>query len=430
MHLQHTAAHCRSRQALFFEALQRLRVTSLLRYYTFPPLQPPVRISTTMAHRTMPSHLNEPVMQLPTEKFASTDRSRLIGTQLPPIASLTSVASIAPDPSTASKPSILQYSQFQQLEKKSHTGTTSFPLKNFDRSQFANHMSSSELSVPISTKPSITSFQLDGSGYDSYADYHGSGHYDQDNSQGPEQELQYEESERRPYHDSNDSRTSADHHRDRRASTSPTIDHNHGDDLGNTPSDTCERFLQGMFSLSTEQRIAQAKKDIQDTHKILRQHYPRIETGISHSRKYRFSELKSVAPSMLGKLLSGKWINIWPCDTLYSAELLFRKNRDNPTCKIGVVNMADEFEPGGLWYQGKTSQEQSLIYRSTLAQSLHQKFYPISREEIVYSPDVYVFRGSRLEVMPADACFYVDMITCPAPRNPRTYHVSGEDRYL
>ncbi|CAI7649298.1 unnamed protein product [Penicillium glandicola] len=93
----------------------------------------------------------------------------------------------------------------------------------------------------------------------------------------------------------------------------------------------------------------------------------------------------------------------------------------NPTAKIGVLNMASEKYPGGGWLRGALAQEEALCFRSTLAATLHQRFYPLSKFGAVWSPNVVIFRdevatGCRI-YKPAEM-FTVGVVSLAAIRRP------------
>lgn len=67
------------------------------------------------------------------------------------------------------------------------------------------------------------------------------------------------------------------------------------------------------------------------------------------------------------------------------------KNDNMPVC---VLNFANAYTPGGGWLGGARAQEEQLCYRSTLIDTLHNRFYPMGDLECLYSPNVIVFRTS------------------------------------
>jgi uncharacterized protein (TIGR02452 family) len=60
-----------------------------------------------------------------------------------------------------------------------------------------------------------------------------------------------------------------------------------------------------------------------------------------------------------------------------------------------VLNMANNFKPGGGVEHGAGAQEESLFRRSNYFQHLNKKFYPIKGG--IYSPNVVVFKSSEAE---------------------------------
>ncbi|KAI0965952.1 hypothetical protein F4678DRAFT_307882 [Xylaria arbuscula] len=62
--------------------------------------------------------------------------------------------------------------------------------------------------------------------------------------------------------------------------------------------------------------------------------------------------------------------------------------------KVAVLNLASDKNPGGGWLSGAAAQEEALCYRSSLALSLHKRYYPWSPITAVYTRDVVIIRSS------------------------------------
>ena len=106
-------------------------------------------------------------------------------------------------------------------------------------------------------------------------------------------------------------------------------------------------------------------------------------------------------------------------DTLDAArELHFQ----HPKARIAVLNMASPLQPGGGVLRGAKAQEESLCMRSTLYPSLRPEWYRHPHDAVIYTPDVLVFRSAEMKMLEAKDRFYVDVISCAAPRHPE---VSG-----
>ncbi|KAF9887796.1 hypothetical protein FE257_009602 [Aspergillus nanangensis] len=103
---------------------------------------------------------------------------------------------------------------------------------------------------------------------------------------------------------------------------------------------------------------------------------------------------------------------------------------------VCVLNMASEKNPGGGWVRGTLAQEEELCYRSTLSFTLRRRFYPIKKEDALYSPSVVIFRenfttGHKLkdlekpELLPV-----ISVISIAALRRPDVNTRMNPPRYM
>ena len=98
--------------------------------------------------------------------------------------------------------------------------------------------------------------------------------------------------------------------------------------------------------------------------------------------------------------------------------------------KVCVLNFASPTHPGGGVANGSSAQEESLCRISTLYRCLRTEeteslFYEPHKRipghlydpDIIYTPDVKVFRkdDDRMDILPKDGWYSVDVITCAAP---------------
>lgn len=97
----------------------------------------------------------------------------------------------------------------------------------------------------------------------------------------------------------------------------------------------------------------------------------------------------------------------------------------DPGTQIAVLNLASEANPSGEWRSGAFAQEECLCYRSSLALSLNDQFYPIPEDGAIYSPNVVIIRdawsrGHQFLDNSAQNLLVVSVISVAALRRLRT----------
>jgi uncharacterized protein (TIGR02452 family) len=92
------------------------------------------------------------------------------------------------------------------------------------------------------------------------------------------------------------------------------------------------------------------------------------------------------------------------------------------TGKIGVLNLASNYEPGGGWrHTLSKTQEEALCYSSTLYATLKREWYPW-RNKGIFSPDVVVFRDTLdrdCVEFPMEKRHVLAVMTVAAPCQPK-----------
>jgi uncharacterized protein (TIGR02452 family) len=94
-----------------------------------------------------------------------------------------------------------------------------------------------------------------------------------------------------------------------------------------------------------------------------------------------------------------------------------------------VLNLADDCFAGGCVKSGSGAQEESLFRTTNYFQSLKQTFYPIKRNEAVYSPEISVIKTSEKtdwKLIDQNEMPKICFIACPGLKYPDTVTTNGE----
>ena len=106
-------------------------------------------------------------------------------------------------------------------------------------------------------------------------------------------------------------------------------------------------------------------------------------------------------------------VSVWNMDTLEAARVLGETGE-----RVAVLNMCSVMQPGGGFMSGALAQEESLCMRSTLYPCLDKGLYPLTGSDCLFTPSVLVFRDPNLDIYRNKDQFFIDVISCAAPRKP------------
>lgn len=91
-----------------------------------------------------------------------------------------------------------------------------------------------------------------------------------------------------------------------------------------------------------------------------------------------------------------------------------------------VLNLADNYFPGGYVDEGAGAQEESLFRRTNYFQTLKKEMYPIEKDECVYSPNVSIIKRNEEENWKRYPTIQkLDFIACPGIKYPGTIYRNG-----
>lgn len=87
-----------------------------------------------------------------------------------------------------------------------------------------------------------------------------------------------------------------------------------------------------------------------------------------------------------------------------------------------ILNLADNYFPGGYVEEGAAAQEESIFRRTTYCKTLVKSLYPIENDEAIYSPNVSLLKMNEendWKLYPDDK-IKLQLIACPGIKYPST----------
>ena len=178
-----------------------------------------------------------------------------------------------------------------------------------------------------------------------------------------------------------------------------------------------EKFLILVPHSTTHQVVDQCSETRKSNIRVWEDTFKQSDSGffkdvpVHPSIKYTFDQLDAVdmKPKYPDPIL-----DIINEDTFTVAEKLYHEGY-NPL----VLNMACDTHPGGGVRKGAFAQEENLLRSSNYYKFLPHvpAFYPIATDEIIYSPNVLVFKDKYYNIVRQP--FHVACVACAAIRNPK-----------
>lgn len=170
--------------------------------------------------------------------------------------------------------------------------------------------------------------------------------------------------------------------------------------------------VSGWAALSKQQRIDHAKKMMDDgvIARLCREHH------VDAAEKLKGAELP-LAQTQDPVVRDDDWIEFRRLDTANAAFIHIQKNLMS---RVAILNFADDKTPGGMVREGSCHQEERLVLRSNLYESLtkNKDVFPIEKDELLYSSHVWFFSLDPMNWTETHYSMTVDVISSAAVRSP------------
>jgi uncharacterized protein (TIGR02452 family) len=153
--------------------------------------------------------------------------------------------------------------------------------------------------------------------------------------------------------------------------------------------------------------------------------YPECKAALALTKKHEWHSLLDrnddvfVQMQIPANIAAKPWIHLKQEDCLHAAQAI---HRQFPDVKISVLNTASVFKPGGKFFQGSITQEESFCYRTTLLPCLKKEFYvpklDPEKSELITSPKVRVHSLEPGLLLPLDEQFDIGVVSIAAINSP------------
>lgn len=140
---------------------------------------------------------------------------------------------------------------------------------------------------------------------------------------------------------------------------------------------------------------------------------PRFALDVNSCVRYFFN---SIPPPLVAPVINVGQLSVLieNTDTLSMARRFI--NLSSSEERTAVLNMASELKPCGGVENGARSQEEYIARCSNLRLALNEKFYPVDKHALLYSPEITIFKDADYNLCPEFKCA---VISCAAIRHPK-----------